>query len=94
MAAVWMFIEKFGGVVFINEDNPLAIAQRAKDSGGAASASGSPEPAATVPSAAVAPAPAPPDMRSFADLRAAAKVAGINTYQMGADDIRAALRGL
>lgn len=31
MAVVHMHIEKFGGVVKINDDHPLAIAQRAKD---------------------------------------------------------------
>lgn len=31
MSAVWMFIEKFGERVKIDEDHPLAVAQRAKD---------------------------------------------------------------
>jgi hypothetical protein len=31
MAPVRMFVEKFRGVVLIDEDHPLAVAQRAKD---------------------------------------------------------------
>lgn len=30
MAAVRMYIDKFGGEVLINEDHPLAVAQREK----------------------------------------------------------------
>lgn len=33
MAAVKMYIDKFKGVVLIQEDHPLAVAQRAKDAG-------------------------------------------------------------
>ena len=96
MAAVRMFISKFGREVLIDADHPLAVAERAKV-GGEASESGTRKPAAIEPTAAEAPAPAPPtesgafDALSFAELRAEAKARGINTYQMGADEIRAAL---
>lgn len=40
MAAVKMHIDKFGGEVTIDEDHPLAIAQRAKDSKKGAKAAG------------------------------------------------------
>lgn len=31
MRCVWLFIDKFGREVFINDDHPLAIAQRAQE---------------------------------------------------------------
>jgi hypothetical protein len=42
MSAVWMFIEKFGGRVKIDEDHPLAVAQRAKDAAAPKIAGGAP----------------------------------------------------
>ena len=90
MAVVLMWIDKFGEVVKIDEAHPLAVAQRAKD-GGAAHTADTPAPAIR-PAASVTPAPDALDGLSFAELRARAKRAGVNTWQMGAEDVRAALR--
>jgi hypothetical protein len=49
VAAVRLFIEKFGRVVLIDEDHPLAAAQRAKNAAA---------PKAPVPAAPIAVAPA------------------------------------
>lgn len=85
MVTIQMYIEKFGRVVAINDDHPLAVAQRVKDRAGAAD---NPDaPAIGTPAAGDA-----LNALSFAELRARAKAAGVNTFGMGAEAIRAALR--
>jgi len=61
MAAVRMHIDKFKGVVLINEDHPLAVAQRAKDAERARTPE--PEPSAEPPAPPAARAPLVPRRR-------------------------------
>lgn len=73
MAAIKMYIDKFSGVVLIDEDHPLAVAQRDADAGQDATQverTADTQNRATAPAASVAPpVPRPRKKRPHAEQR-------------------------